>query len=129
MKLSDYKDEEAIEVLADILDPSVDILQDAEIAKVMSRKDITDKIKVTKALKLAMKNHSKSVMELMAGLNRQPVEDFHCDMLTLPKMLLDILNDKELLSFFQYQGQSLEESNSGFVTESTEEISEQREDS
>lgn len=123
MKLSDYKDEEAMEVLADILEPSIEIFSDPDIKKAYEEKDRV------KGVKVAIKNHPKAVMAIMAGLERVPVEEYHCNVISLPKMLMDVINDEELLSFFSYQGQSLAEKDSGFVTENIEETSKEEVDS
>lgn len=114
MKLSDYKDEEALEVLADILEPTIDIMGDPKVAQLFSENQMV------KAVKLAIKSHSKSVMELMAGVERVPVEEYHCDLFTLPKLLLDIFNDEGFMSFFSSQGQKTLEESSGSVMGNTE---------
>ena len=63
-------------------------------------------------------------MKILATLDRVPVEEYHCNLLSLPMKVIEILNDPELLAFFTYQGQSEDEADSGSVTENTEEIEE-----
>ena len=114
-KLSEYKDEEALDVLADLIDPVVDIFGDTEIA------DYYRGGNKLLAVKVAIKNHKKSVIEMMAILEGVPVEDYHCNLLTLPKILLGIFSDPELESFFLEQGEEMiSDDASGSATESSE---------
>jgi len=113
-KFSDYKDGDALDLLADILDPVVEILGDAEV------KAAFDKSKVS-AIGAAIKLHKKELMQILARIDGVPVEDFHCSVLTLPKRLLEILSDEELISFFTDAAQaSSTETHSGSATASTE---------
>ena len=112
-KLSEYKNEEALDVLADLIDPVVEILADKGISKLQ-------KIKVPK-LKLAqyiIKNHKESVLKILARLNDTPYEEFECNVFTLPMQILELLNDEELINFFNSQGQTVE--TSGSATEATQ---------
>ena len=113
-KLSEYKDEEALDLLADILDPVCEIFVDkAVITPLQSGNKV-------KAVSVAIKNHKKEVVEIMATLNGVEVKDFHYNIVTLPKMVLEILNDKDLLDFFSSQGEEVTKTPFGSVTEATE---------
>lgn len=113
--LSEYKDEEALDLLADLIDPVIEIFGDKEIAKVYRSGE------KLKTVKLAIKNHKKSVIRLLATLEGVPIEEYHCNIFTLPKTLLAIMNDPELSDFFDAQSQTDLEDVSGSVTENTEE--------
>ena len=114
-KLSEYKDEEALEVLADILEPTINIFGNEEIAKYFR-----GGVKL-KAVQIALKKQKKDVLALMAALERVPVEEYHCNLLTLPRILLEIFNDPELESFFMQQSEEKNsETSSGSVMENTE---------
>lgn len=113
-KLSEYKDEEAIDLLADLLDPVVLIFAEPDIAEFTRQKNYI------KATQIAIKKHKKEVMKIMAILEGVPVEEFHCNIVTLPKMLLSILNDPILQDFFTSQVQTDSETPSGPVMETTE---------
>jgi hypothetical protein len=113
-KISEYKDEEAIELLADLLDPVVLIFAEPDIAAFAQQKNYI------KAVQIAIKKHKKEVMEIMAILEGVPVEEFHCNIVTLPKMLLSILNDPMLQDFFTSQVQTDSEIPSGPAMETTE---------
>lgn len=113
-KFSDIKDEEALDVLADLIDPVVDIFGDTEVA------DFYRNGNKLMSVKVAIKNHKKSVIEMMAILDGVPAKDFHFNLLTLPKMLLGVFSDPELEDFFSEQGEGLiSDDASGSATENT----------
>lgn len=112
MKLSDYKDEEALDLLVELIEPAAEIFSDKEIAEL-----IRNNGKPMQAVKLAIKNHKKSVIQILAALEGVPVEEYHCNIFTLPIALLNLLNDKDLMSFFLSQGQTMVENSSGSATE------------
>lgn len=113
MKLSEIKDEQAIDILADIMEPACNILADDEVQKAY-------KANVTKVrlVKIAIKNHKKEVIEIMARLDGEDPENYHVSLVTLPMKLLEILNDREVMSLFRSQGQIAQPS--GSATGNTE---------
>lgn len=112
MKLSEYKDEDALELLANISEPAIEIFADKQLAQLIREK------KSGKAISCAIKNHKKEVMELLAALDGVPVEEYHCNVFSLPQKLLEILNDKELVAFFSSTQEA--QNASGNVMENTE---------
>lgn len=114
-RLSEYKDEEALDVLADLIEPVINIFGDKEVAEYYRARVIL------KAVQVAIKNHKKDVINMLAVLERVPAEEYHCTLLSLPKDLFDVFNDPELIDFFTSQEQIISEKTSGSVTESTEE--------
>ena len=115
MKISDYKDEEALDLLVELIDPAAEIFSDKQIANVLQNNQ-----PAIKAVKLAIKNHKQSVIKILATLEGVDVKDYHCNVFSLPIALLDLMNDKELMNFFSYQGQMEGASGSGSVMENTE---------
>lgn len=114
-KLSDYKDEEALDLLADILEPAVAIMADPGVRDAAKT---SNKIKIAKVV---IKNHKPEVMEIMATLEGVSVKDFHCNIFTLPAKIMEILNDKELMTVFTSQAQEIGQSiSSGPATVNTE---------
>ena len=113
MKFSEIKNEKAIEALADMFDPIVEIASDAEIVSA-ARKD--DKVST---VKLMLKNHSRSIFELLAAFEGVSPDEYECNMLTLPMKLLELLNQPEFTFLFPSQGQETPIS-SGSATETTE---------
>lgn len=117
-RLSDLRDEEALDVLADILDPVAEIMRDKQIADAF---EPDSKVTMLEVAKMMIKGHKRAVMQIMAVLEGVPFEEYHCNFLTLPINLLKIINDKELKSFFTLQAQMDSESGSGSAMENTEE--------
>lgn len=124
MRLSEIKGENAIDVIADLLDPLTEILADPEIKKVaQSNEPILTKAKVI------LKRQKKAVIEVLAIVNQTPLEEFNPSLLELPVMLVDLINDlksnEELASLFQSQGEMITDAPSFPATqniEGTEEI-------
>lgn len=121
-KLSEFKDDEAMDVLADILEPASNLIGNANF-KLAIRGDKKKGIKPNRlqAIRIAIKENRTDVVKIMAILNEKPLEEFHYNLLTLPKMMLDIFNDKELIDFFSYQSEKDLQTLSGSAMENTEE--------
>lgn len=98
-KISDYKDEEALDLLADIIEPASNIFADDKVKNAFKGSKDKSMIKVAKVI---IENHKGDIMEILAKLDGKKREDFHCNVLTLPIAVLQILQDKELVDFFSY---------------------------
>lgn len=105
MRLSDFKGEEAIEVLGDIIEPLAMIIADKEIQELVKSGKKPAPIKFVKP---ALKNHKKEIIEVLAALNRKPVEEFEQEitLFNLPIMVVDLINDPEAQNLFRSQGQT-----------------------
>ena len=114
MKFDELKNEQAIEALADMFDPIVEIASDDAI-KSAARSD--NKILV---IKLMLKNHARSIFELMAASDGVPVDEYECNMLTLPAKLMELFNRPEFSFLFPSQSQKTDETSFGSATENTE---------
>lgn len=110
MRLSDIKGEEALDMLADILEPLTEIAQDKEFTGNLGRN-------TGKAIKHVLKEHKKAIITMLAVINREDVETYQPSLLTLPALLLDIFNDEEVIRLFQSQVQI--PTSSGLATENT----------
>lgn len=114
MNLSDYKNEDAIELLADIIEPASVIFQDKDL-QFVSKQGNTFKL-----VRLAMKKHSKEIMEVLARVDGVNVEEYS---ITAPQILIKLtklMSDKDMMSFFGLQ-ESEKNGSSGYATENTEE--------
>lgn len=122
-KLSEFKDDEAMDVLAEILEPASNLIGNANF-KLAIRGDKNNGIKPNRlqAIRVAIKENRTDVVRIMAILSEKPLEEFHYNLLTLPKMMLDIFNDKELIDFFSYQSEKDLQTPFGSAMENTEEI-------
>lgn len=115
-KLSDFKGEEALDVLADIIDPVAEIMSDRGV-----RTAGPVKLDIAKYI---IKNHKQSLIEILARLNEQTVDEYKAtsNLFSLPLQILSVLNDEELGDFFVSQGLGdLTEETSGSATEDTQE--------
>lgn len=110
MRLSDIKGEAALDVLVNIIDPASEIMADAELERLVKAKATKMEI-----VKTAIKNHKKAVIEILAALDGKDPKECKISVLTLPAKLLEILNDPELVSLFQPQGQTQTSSGSAMV--------------
>ena len=121
MRLSDYKGEEALDVLADIIEPLTYILSDDEIQQ-LQKSEVPQPI--IKFVKPAIKNHKKELIQILARLNNEAPEEYEqkVNLITLPMQVLELINDPEIQSLFQSQSQIqlTPLASSGSVTENTE---------
>lgn len=115
MRLSEIKDERALDVLAEIIDPVAEIATDEKIKKIY--KSGKPRILIAKEI---LKNHKKAIIKIMAELDEVPVDKYTFTLTELPAKVLDIMNDPEIERLFQSQGQKEDAPNSGSVTENTE---------
>lgn len=114
MKLSEVKGEKALDILADLLEPVLEISADEELVS-----ELQSGSRV-KGIQLMLKNHKKSVITMLALLNEEDVNTYEPNLLTLPKTLLELVSDEEVMSLFFEQGQSNGLTPFGSVTENTE---------
>lgn len=117
MKLSDYKGEEAIDILVELIEPAAVIMADKEIAQMAK-----GNVPAVKVVKTAIKNHKKEVIEIMAILDGENPEEYaeKINVFSLPVKLLEILNDPLMKDLFMSQGQTTEASSTS-ATENTRE--------
>jgi len=112
MKLSEIKGERALDLLVDLIDPITLILADEEIVKIY--KSNLPNILLVKRL---IGEHKKEVLTILALLNEEDPETYEPSLIALPKMLLDLLNDKELMDLFYSQDQMKGNESSGSAME------------
>ena len=112
MKLSEYQGEDALDILADLIEPAGEIMSDREIGEVFKKNRF-------KAIGLAIKKHKKAVIQIMATMDGVPVGEYKCNVFTLPAKILELLNDPALIQLFTYQGQTGDAKSSGSVSGNT----------
>ena len=96
-KLSDIKDAEALDLLADIMDPLIEICSDPEIRKMVEDKEHHTRLEIVKHV---IKEHKEPIMLILATLEGVPVSEYHCNVLTLPVAILELMNDPEVSKLF-----------------------------
>lgn len=110
MKLSEYQGEAALDILAELIEPAGEIMSDKQIGDVFKENRF-------KAIGLAIKNHKKAVMQILATMDGVPVDEYKCNVFSLPVKILEILNDPALIQLFTYQGQTGDAKSSGSASE------------
>lgn len=93
-KLSEIKGEEALDVIAEIIEPAAEIFTDENVKKALKSESRI------KAAKIILKDHKKAILALMAALEETPVEEYKPTLLALPALIIGVLNDPELQSLF-----------------------------
>ena len=114
MKLSEFKDDAALDLIADIIEPATEILADPAIKEAFSRSKIA-------AIKVAIKSHKNALREIVARLDGKNPEEYHFTALSLPVKLLSLLNDPDLQQLFTSSGQTEGENACSSASETTEE--------
>ena len=113
MKLSDYKGTDAVELLADLLEPIGKLFEDEEVANMFRNMQNAKKMDM---IRLVLKKHSKEIVEIMAIIDGEDVETYSPNFYALPNKLLDLFNDDEFMNLFISQGQNEIDQSSGSAT-------------
>lgn len=117
MKISEFKGQKSIELLADIATPAIAIMSDETIKNAWAKEQNTAKL-----ASIILKKHSKSIIEILAALNETTVKKYNeKNLMQILNDVIELLNDEELLSFFQSLGMTNSSASFGSVMESTEE--------
>lgn len=117
-RLSEYKNEAALDLLVEIMEPASELMSDKDAVALLYSKKPGDRMKgVTQMIK----EHKGAVMSILAALDGVPVDQYECGFFMLPARLLEVLNDKELLSFFMEQQTQNSEKSSSSAMENIEE--------
>ena len=112
MKLADIKDDKAFEVLANILTPIGILAKDDEF-NAARKKSMMD------AVQYALRNHPDELKAILAYLDLQDPDTYEVTLLTLPKKIIELVNDPEVLALFPSQGQQMDTKPVGSAMENT----------
>lgn len=113
MKLSELKNEDALAVLADLTEPVISILNDEKVQAVFKK----DKKQMLEVAQVILRRKPKEIIQVLAITDGIPVEEANYNVFALPRKILELLNEPELVDFFQSQGQM----SFGSAMENTEE--------
>lgn len=102
MKLSDYKNEDALDLLADLLDPVSDIMNDKGLQEIALQNG--DKMAIAKYV---LKNKQQQVVQILARMENKDVKDYSATLTEMFAQLLDVMNDKIMTDFFASQAQKI----------------------
>ena len=112
-KLSDFKDEKAIVVVAQLLEPIMTIVTTPENGKF---KDEQNGFKMFSGF---LSNSPKAMMQIFAILSEQAAETYHCDGVEVTKNLMTLVSDSRQTELFTSQGQTGDAKSSGSVAVNT----------
>ena len=115
MKLSDFENERALDLLADIIEPAAEITGDTKVVQLLKSGKPT-----LFAVAEILRHHKKSAIEIVAALHGERPDTVKFNAITLAGDVLDILNDPELQAVFTSQSQPSAVTSSGSATENTE---------
>lgn len=114
MKLSDFENEAALDLLAKLIDPATEIMNDQKIVELVRSKKPT-----LFTVKEILTSHKQAAMEIVAAMHGKEVGEVRFNVLTLAKDLMDMMNDPDVHAVFFSAGQKEEESPSGSHMAST----------
>lgn len=99
MRLSDFRDEKAIEVVADLLIPIGKIASNPEVLKAKDGN-------VAELASAMLRNSKREVMDMLAILNDVPKAEYHCTAASVMKDVLEMFGDPEFMELFGLQRQT-----------------------
>lgn len=97
--LSEIKGDEALDVLAELIEPLMLIATDEEVKEARNKP-------VWFLAKVILKNQKKPITKVLAVLNGKDPETYEPSLFSLPMDLLTLLNDPEIQAVFTSQGQT-----------------------
>lgn len=119
MRLTDFENEDALDLLAKIIEPAAEIMNDQKVvAMVRSGKPVIF------AVAEILRTHKKSAIEIVAALHGEEPGKVKFNVLTLASDVIDLMNDPEVQAVFMSQGQENESVSSGSATANTEDKNE-----
>lgn len=114
MKLSDIKGDRVLDVIADVIDPIANIVQDKDVAAMFERKAVPEGMdardffaeRMCKGLPVLLKGHKADIIAVMAAIEGVTPEQY-AESLDFPKLFTDVMElvtDDALLDFLSSSG-------------------------
>lgn len=114
MKLSDIKGDRVLDVIADIIDPIANIVQDKDVAAMFKREVVPEGMdardffakRMCKGLPILLKDHKADIIAIMAAIEGVTPEQYAVS-LDFPKLLTDVMElvtDDAFLDFLSSSG-------------------------
>lgn len=109
MKLSDIKGDRVLDVIADIIDPIANMVQDKDVAAMFERKAVPEGMdardffakRMRKGLPVLLKGHKADIIAIMAAIDGVTPEQY-AESLDFPKLFTDVMElvtDNAFLDF------------------------------
>lgn len=115
-KLSEFKDEKAIEVISELISPIFEIFSNAK------NLELKDEQSAAVMFGKFFKNSPKAMMKIFAILSEEDPETYHCNGIEVAKNLVDLVSDKDLLELFISRRQTGDATSSASVSTITEDL-------
>lgn len=112
MKLSEFKDEKGIEVVAKLLVPIGKIA-----SNVNNRRAKNEGKSLIEFASSMLQNNPKETMNMLAILDDKDPESYHCNAATILVDVINMFADEELLKLFGLQSQKMDATSSGSASE------------
>jgi hypothetical protein len=112
-RLSDFKDEAGIAVVADLLEPIFSILAKSDNKKMADKSGVA-------MLTGFFKNSPSDMKKVLAILSEVDPAEYHCNGITVARDLITLASDKELLSLFTSAEPATPTESLGSASENTE---------
>ena len=98
MKLSDIKGDRVLDVIADLIDPIANMVQDKDVAAMFKREAVPDGMKardffakrMRKGLPVLLKSHKADIIAIMAAIEGVTPEQYAAS-LNFPKLFTDVM--------------------------------------
>lgn len=98
MKLSDIKGDRVLDVIADIIDPIANMVQDKDVAAMFKREAVPEGIdardffakRMCKGLPVLLKGHKADIIAVMAAIEGVTPEQY-AESLDFPKLFTDVM--------------------------------------
>ena len=113
MKFSDFRGADALDLFADLLDPIANIASDEKFRAMVGKSGRAD------IARYLLKDKKADVLEILAKMNGTTVEEYNANAIEMLSQLMEIINDKEFVKFFQSQGLMAADVPFGSATENT----------
>lgn len=109
MKLSDIKGDRVLDVIADIIDPIANMVQDKDVAAMFKREAVPDGMeardffakRMRKGMPVLLKSHKADIIAIMAAIEGVTPEQYAAS-LDFPKLFTDVMElvtDDAFLNF------------------------------
>ncbi len=94
-KISDYKNDSAIDLYAEILEPMGEILQDKEVSQALKDKKSTMHI-----VGIIFRKHKESVKKIVLSVDDTEIDGKNI-FSRFTTIFVDVFNDKDFVDFFE----------------------------
>ena len=109
MKLSDIRGDRVLDVIADIIDPIANMVQDKDVAAMFERKAVPEGMeardffaeRMCKGMPVLLKGHKADIIAIMAAIDGVTPEQY-AESLDFPKLFTDVMElvtDNAFLDF------------------------------